>query len=68
MILYTKDNCPMCNVIKMKLDNVKIKYEINQNEKEMEELGIDMLPVLKTDEGKLLPFKQILSYIEEVTK
>lgn len=68
MILYTKDGCPMCNVIKMKLDNARIKYEINQNEKEMEELGIDMIPVLKTDKGNLLSFKEILGYIEEVTK
>lgn len=68
MTLYTKLDCPLCSVVKLKLDNANIKYDISLNEKEMEELGIDMLPVLKTDEGNLLPFKEILNYIGEVAK
>lgn len=68
MTLYTKLDCPLCSVVKLKLDNAGIKYNISLDEKEMEELKIDMLPVLKTDEGKLLPFKEILNYITEVTK
>ncbi len=68
MTLYTKLDCPLCSVAKLKLDNAGIKYDVSLNEKEMEELGIDMLPVLKTDDGKLLPFKEILNYIGEVTK
>lgn len=67
MILYTKESCPMCNVVKMKLDNAGIEYEVNQNETEQEALGIDMLPVAKVN-GELLAFKQILNYIEEVAK
>ena len=67
MILYTKESCPMCNVVKMKLDNAGIEYEVNQNETEQEALGIDMLPVAKVNR-ELLAFKQILNYIEEVAK
>lgn len=68
MTLYTKLDCPLCSVVKLKLDKANIKYDLSLDEKEMEELGIDMLPVLKTDDGKLLSFKEIIGYIGEVTK
>lgn len=68
MTLYTKLDCPLCSVVRLKLDNAGIKYDVSLDEKEMEALGIDMLPVLKTDENILLPFKKIIDYIGEVTK
>lgn len=68
MTLYTKLDCPLCSVVKLKMDNAGIEYDASLNEAEMEELGIDMLPVLKTDDGRLLSFKEIINYIGEVTK
>lgn len=65
MKLYTKTDCPLCTVIKVKLGVAGIPYEICTNEQEMEKLGIDQLPVLVLDNDTQLGFKQILNYIEE---
>ena len=65
MKLYTKLDCPLCNVIKVKMNNANIPYDISMNEKEMESLNIDKLPVLITDEGEQLEFKDILKYLEQ---
>lgn len=64
MILYTKQDCPLCSVAKVKLNLAGIKYDVSMNEEEMEKLNIDSLPVLKLDSGMLLGFKEILQYIE----
>ena len=65
MVLYTKQDCPLCSVIKVKLGIAEIPYETCTSEEKMEELGIDPLPVLVLDDGTKLGFKQILNYIEE---
>ena len=66
MTLYTKTDCPLCNVIKVKLAQFNINYTSCTDEEKMEELNIDRLPVLQLDNGELLEFKAILNYIEEV--
>ena len=66
MTLYTKNNCPLCNVIKVKMAQTNLQYEVSMDEDRMEELHLDRLPVLELDDGTLLEFKQILNYIEEV--
>lgn len=65
MVLYTKHDCPLCNVVKVKLAQTNLQYEISMDENRMEELQLDRLPVLELDDGTLLEFKQILNYIEE---
>lgn len=65
MTLYTKVDCPLCTVVKTKLYALNIDFTISTDEKEMEALGIDMLPVLKTDNGELLEFSAIISRLKE---
>lgn len=65
MILYTTDTCPMCKIAKTRLDAAGIEYTICQDEKRMEELKIDILPVGEID-GKLYSFKQICDMCKEV--
>lgn len=65
MTLYSKIDCPLCSVAKVKLSAAEIDYDISYNETEMEKLNIDDLPVLVLDDGTKLGFKQILNYIEE---
>jgi glutaredoxin len=67
MILYSKPDCPLCTVVKTKLYALNIDFTISMDEKEMEELGIDMLPVLKTDNEELLEFSAIISRLKEGT-
>lgn len=62
-ILYTL-NCPICKVVKQKLDDANIEYEVCTDTDKMASLGIDTLPVLSVD-GKLLHAKQIYEYIRE---
>ena len=67
MILYTKSDCPLCTVTKVKMQSQGIPFEICMSEKEMDKLGIDRLPVLKTDDGELLEFSEIMSRLKEGT-
>ena len=66
MTLYTKNDCPLCNVVKVKMSRTNLQYEVSMDEDRMNELQLDRLPVLELDDGTLLEFKQILNYIEEV--
>ena len=67
MILYTKSECPLCTVTKVKMQAQQIPFEICMDEKEMDKLGIDRLPVLKTDNGELLEFSEIMKRLREDT-
>ena len=67
MILYTKSECPLCTVTKLKLQAQEIPFEICMDEKEMDKLGIDRLPVLKTDNDELLDFSEIMKRLKEET-
>ena len=67
MILYTKSECPLCTVTKLKLQSQEIPFEICMDEKEMDKLGIDRLPVLKTDNEELLEFSEIMTRLKEGT-
>ena len=67
MILYTKSECPLCTVTKIKLNAQGIDFDICTDEAEMEKLGIDRLPVLKTDNGELLDFSEIMKRLKEKT-
>lgn len=67
MILYTKSECPLCTVTKIKLNAQGIDFDICTDEAEMEKLGIDRLPVLKTDNDELLDFSEIMKRLKEET-
>lgn len=65
MTLYTTQTCPRCRVIKIKLEQAGIEYNISQDENKMRELGIQQVPMLEKD-NELLDFSAILDYIAEV--
>lgn len=65
MTLYTTQTCPKCRVIKIKLEQAGIEYNISQDEDKMRKLGIQQVPILEKD-GELLDFSDILDYIAEV--
>ena len=50
MTLYTKDDCPRCDMLKTKLNAKNIAFVEIKDEKTIEALGIDFLPVLQVDE------------------
>ena len=67
MIKLYSINCPKCNVLESKLDAADISYEKNTDVDEMQELGIDSLPVLMVDDV-LLDFKEAIAYVANYKK
>lgn len=61
IILYTI-GCPMCNVLKKKLDAKGVAYVENSSAKEMMALGISSLPVLSVD-GELYDFRKAVEWV-----
>ena len=72
MVLYSSTTCPRCKVLKMKLDKAGVKYQINNNQDEMIELGIKQIPKLQLDDGTMLDFAAAVKFVngldEEVTQ
>lgn len=63
--LYSLPTCPRCSVVKKKLDEAHIEYEVCENEKEMEEKGIDLLPAMEVDQNEeRMDFSAILAFIK----
>ena len=65
MILYTKDSCSRCTILKEKLESKNISYDEISDEKLIEAKGINFLPVLEID-GKLLEFGNANDYINSL--
>ncbi len=68
MILYTKNGCPRCKILKAKLDAAAIKYDENSNIEEQIALGFKSAPTLVLDNGDKLDFEKALNYVREATK
>lgn len=64
--LYSSSSCPRCKVLKMKMDKAGIEYNVVEDIKEMEGLGIKSLPHLQLEEGKLLDFSGALAFVKEM--
>lgn len=66
MILYST-NCPMCNVLKQKLDEKHIGYQLETDIDKMQELGFTAAPMLQVDK-KIMSFREALSYINSLSE
>ena len=65
MILYTIENCPLCRVAKMKLDEAKINYTVSQDEEAMKALNIMQAPVLVKEDGTIMNFNNIVTALQK---
>lgn len=70
MVLYTTSTCPKCKVIKMKMEKAGLAYDSCEDMAIMEPLGIKSVPQLQLDNGQLLDFNAIVSFLRalEVNK
>ena len=66
-VLYTKADCPMCSILKTKLDFAGIKYVEFTNEAKMLDMGINALPVLGIN-GEKLYFGQAVALANKKIK
>lgn len=65
MVLYSKDNCPRCDMLKSKLNAKGIEFEEVKDINVIESLGIDFLPVLDVD-GELMELSKANNYINSL--
>ena len=67
MLKLYSNNCPRCNILKKKLDDAKIEYELSTDFQEVINEGFRTAPVLKrVDEFGdqwFLDFDQAMKYI-----
>lgn len=64
MVILYSTGCPKCGVLKNRLDEKGIEYEINSSVFEMEALGITRVPVLCTG-TELLGFNEAVKWLQE---
>ncbi len=62
--IYSKQGCPKCNVLKLKLERKGIEYTENQDVNVMIEKNILSLPMMDVD-GTLLTFEEAVKYVNE---
>lgn len=62
MVTMYSTGCPRCEVLKKKLEQKGIEFEINNSVERMLSLGINDVPVLDV-EGKLLPFAEAVKWV-----
>ena len=64
MVLYS-NNCPKCNVLKMKLDQKKIQYTTSDDFSTLIEKGFMSMPILEVD-GEFMEFANAVKYVNEL--
>lgn len=65
MIILYSTGCPKCKILKKLLENSSIEYVENNNEKEMESLGLNSLPAIKLEDNRVLNYQESVKYIKE---
>lgn len=63
--VYTKEGCPKCKVLKMKLHQKNIEFDESNNLQEVQNLGLTELPVMVVD-GSVYRFKQAVEYVNSL--
>lgn len=63
-ILYST-GCPKCNVLKKKLDEAGVKYDLVNDEDEMIRLGFSATPMFKRD-GNYYDFSETVAWLRSV--
>lgn len=64
IILFSSD-CPKCKVLKQKLDNKKIKYEVSKDFDELILQNLQTVPVLKIN-GEYYQFSEAVKVVNEL--
>ena len=62
--VYTTPHCPQCKLLKAKLAQANIQYELCEDVGKMRELGIMSVPIMEAD-GKRLKLREALDYLKE---
>ena len=66
MIVYSLPTCGQCKVLKSKLDEKCIKYEVIEDINVIKEKGICGVPVLELDNGELLTQIKAIKFVDSL--
>ena len=66
LVLYST-GCPQCNILKNKLKDKNLSFEINEDVEEMKKMGFKSSPMLKVDD-KIMNFKEAFKWVNGVQK
>lgn len=64
MIYIYTIGCPACNVLVKKLIEKDLQAQLITNERVFEELGIEIFPMMRIDNGPLMNFQEALAWIK----
>ena len=64
--IYSKEGCPKCRVLKMKLEQKGLEYAECQDTAEMLKMGLKSLPVMMCVDGQLLKFEEAVKYVNSL--
>lgn len=65
--LYSLPGCPMCEMLASKLDEAGIEYVKITGQDVMKIQNITHVPMLETEDGKMLGLADAMRYIKGVT-
>lgn len=63
MKLYSTPGCPMCQMLAQKMSEKNIQYEKVIDLDVLEKKNITHVPVLETDDGRMLNLPDALKYV-----
>lgn len=64
-IVLFSSGCPKCKVLKQKLDDRKIEYEVSEDFDELIEQNLQTVPVLKVN-GEYYQFSEAIKVVNEL--
>lgn len=64
MITLYSNNCPKCKILKSRLDNKNIQYELCTDINVMISKGFNLMPVLETNE-KAMNYLDAINWVKE---
>lgn len=62
--VYTTNHCPQCQLLKSRLTQLGIAFDVFDDENKMQEMGISSVPVLDVD-GTKMNLREALVYLNE---
>ena len=66
--LYVTDSCGKCKILKKKLDDKEIEYEVEDNVDTVmakaKEIGVSTVPIIYKD-GKLVGFTEMMQWVNK---
>lgn len=65
MVRLYSNGCPRCQVLKQKLGNKNIPYEICDDTEKMLELGIEDVPMLEIKDGIIINFTEAVNWVND---